>query len=317
MRKTSVSGGDRKSLRRRASSHGRSRHRRAKRDRALRRRIVITWSVMLVVVTLGVVGFFVSSWMRSTLESGPRKAVAPPKAGRAGPERIASKFPSPSPGVAIALVEQAMRVEDDAGIATHFRIGTTPRDQMLDFLRSFRDGHPDKFKCRWLGSLDANGLLIEGVMIVADFNQRLALLTPDDQGTWRVDFDSLARVCTPAWPEILKGPGFQEAVVRVVLSPDNYFNGRFHDETQWICLAMASADQEVPVYGYVAVNTPQAIALQRIMLRVSARGSAGALPRAVLRIRRPEEAELLQFEIVQVLAEDWILTDRPFDGIVE
>lgn len=272
---------------------------------------------MLVVVTLGVVGFFLSSWIRNTRESGPRKAVAPPKAGRAGPERIASEFPSPSPGVAIALVEQAMRVEDGAGIAAHFRVGMTAQDQMLDFLRSFRDGHPEGFECRWLGSLDANGLLIEGVMIVADSKQRLALLTPDDQGTWRVDFDSMARVCTPAWPEILKAPGLQEALVRVVFSPDNYFNGRFQDETQWRCLAMASADQEVPVYGYVPVGTPQAVAIDRIMRRVAAGGRTDALPRAVLRIRRSEEEQLRQFEIVRVLAEDWILTDRPFDGIEE
>lgn len=277
---------------------------------------------MLVVVTLGVVGFFVSSWMRNTRESGGRKVIAVSGAGRAGTEQVASEFPSPSTEEAIDIVEQAMRVDDDAGLAARFRIGTTPRDQMLEFLRSFRDGHPDGFGCHWLGSLDANGLLIEGVMIVAESDQRLALLTPDDQGAWRVDFDSLARVCTPAWPEILDGPGAREAMVRVVFSPDNYFNGRFQDETQWLCLAMASADQEVPVYGYVAVGSPQAVALerimlQRIMLRVSARGMARSLPRAVLRIRRPEEAELRQFEIVQVLAEDWILTDQPFDGIVE
>jgi hypothetical protein len=272
-----------------------------------------------VVFTLGVVGLLISVWTRDFRGSASVKKAPVPKARPAGQERVESKFPSPSREEAIGLVEQAMRVENEAELEIHFRRGSAPSEQMLGFLRSFRSEHPKGFESRWLGSLDANGLLIEGVMMFADpgNKQRLALLTPDANGRWQVDFDSLARVCTPAWTEILDGSRVSEALVRVVFSPDNYYNGHFQDETQWRCLVMASADLEVPVYGYVSINSPQAIAAERAIRGVAARGPQGSLPRAVLRIRRHEGAGARQFEIVQVLAEDWILTDRPFDGIEE
>jgi hypothetical protein len=319
MRRTAVKDHRDQILRRSHSSRGHRRHRRGNRDSIFSRRIVVTWSVILAMLTLGTVGLLISFWMRDLRRSATAGTVPMPDARPAGQERVESQFPSPSPEEAIEIVKQAMRVEDEAGLEIHFRKGSTAPEQMLEFLRSFRSEYPEGFESRWLGSLDSNGLLIEGVMMFADLGnkQRLALLTPDANGRWQLDFDSLARVCTPSWTEIFEGGGVSEALVRVVFSPDNYYNGHFQDETKWRCLVMASADLEVPVYGYGAINSPQAVAAERAIRGVAARGLQGSLPRAVLRIRRPEGADHRQFEIVRVLAEDWILTDRPFDRIEE
>jgi hypothetical protein len=37
----------------------------------------------------------------------------------------------------------------------------------------------------------------------------------------------------------------------------------------------------------------------------------------ILAISRPEGAEKRQFEIKRVLAEDWLLTEKAFDGLLD
>ena len=96
-------------------------------------------------------------------------------------------------------------------------------------------------------------------------------------------------------------------MVRVILGEDSYFNGPFQDDRQWVCYGMGSPDTETVLLGYCRVGSPQA----RAMIWMSSKGAA--VVRATLEIRRVEGASPRQFEIVRVLAEDWVMGKTPFE----
>ena len=225
--------------------------------------------------------------------------------------RVIARFPSPSERDALAMVKRALAVRDPAAIEGLFRTGGSSPDEIVRFLENLEKVEGRITGCEWLGSLDANRLLIEGVRVNFEssggMRNRLALLTPDEKGKWRVDFDAFARTTRPSWKEILENHP-ETAMVRVIVSKDSYFNGPFHDEKQWICLGMVSPDAEELLLGYCKVGTPQAEAIKWILSKGDAR-----FFRAALELRRVEGAAARQFEISKVLAQDWIVVDVPFD----
>ncbi len=142
---------------------------------------------------------------------------------------------------------------------------------------------------------------------------RLAFLTPDGFGRWKIDYESFARIVKPSWSDLLEKKADQ-GLVRVFVAKDSYYNGPFKDESEWICYGMASPDTSVVPMGYCRKNSPQAKALERIVADSEGGLDRHGLNRATLEIRRPEGAEDRQFEITRVLAEDWVLSPKPFDG---
>ncbi len=225
--------------------------------------------------------------------------------------RVIARFPSPSEPDALAMVKRALAVRDPAAIDHLFRTGNSAPEEILRFLENLEsvDGKISGYE--WLSSLDANQLSLEGVQVNFDnagvMRNRLALLTPDAKGKWKIDFDAFARTSAPPWKEILENRA-EKAVVRVLVGKDSYFNGPFRDENQWVCLGMVSPDTDELLLGYCKVGTPPAAAIDWIL-------SKGEVKffRATLELHRVEGAEARQFEISRVLAQDWIVSDVPFD----
>jgi hypothetical protein len=154
-------------------------------------------------------------------------------------------------------------------------------------------------------------MAVEGVVVNFEnangLRNRLALLTPDAEGVWKVDFDAFARTVRPSWKEIReKQP--ETALVRVQLARDSYFNGPFRDEKQWTCLGMASPDLEEILFGYCRAGSPQAAAIDWVFSKENVN-----MCRMTLELRRVEGAEHRQYEISKVLAQDWIVADVPFE----
>jgi hypothetical protein len=158
--------------------------------------------------------------------------------------------------------------------------------------------------------MDANGLSIDGVLVsfkgVERPIPRLALLTPDAAGRWKVDFEAFARVVKPSWNDILE-KGAALARVRVYVAKDSYYNGAFSDDKQWVCHRMASPDTEQILFGYCRVGSRQAAALNWMFSKEE------SVTRATLEIRRVEGADSRQFEILKVIAGDWVVGEVPFD----
>ncbi len=281
---------------------------------AARRKIILRWSVILTLATVLVIGGFMMFWLRS---HGNQRAGK----GEASVEknvRIVSKFVSPGETEALDLVKRALAIRDPGLVESCFHLGGATSAEVLEFLTGCeaRDGKIERSD--WLSSMDVDGLLMDGVLVVYAGRdrpaERLALLTPDESGVWKVDFDAFARSSRPSWKELLEGR-VNRAQVRVFVGKDAYYNGPFVDESQWVCFAMASPESNelLPegselLRGYCRVGSPQAQAMEK-MLPADVRTH-----RATLEISRKEGADSRQFEITRVFSEDWVLTAKPFDG---
>lgn len=227
-----------------------------------------------------------------------------------------SAFESPTEGVALELVKQALALRDPAEVERFFRIGPAEPAAVVGFLEGMEAADGAVTGLQWLSSMDANGMLIDGVLVSTSKDgtprNRLALLTPDEKGAWKIDFEAFARTVTPSWDELLAEDGGC-GEVRVIVARDSYYNGPFKDDQQWECYGMASPDHDTILLGYCRKDTPQARAMARIFSEDKSEMNQ-RLNRATLELRRPEGAELRQFEIIRVLAEDWVLGDEPFDA---
>lgn len=273
--------------------------------------VVKVWSVLLVlaaVLCLVVVTFF-------GLKRDPHKKTAhsvtipAAEAPQASPEK--ATVPVPSEEEAISIARKGLTVTDPEEIPRHFRTGRETPAQVSDFLKALEGKDGPVTTCEWLSNMNANGLQIEGVLVHFKApdgkpRNRVALLTPDTDGVWKIDFEAFARRSYPAWPEFLEGSA-ESIQCRVYLAQDNYYNGPFSDDTQWVCIGMASPDTEEILYGYCKIGSPQVSALQRIL------SSQASLGRATVEIKKVPGALPRQYVISQVLAEDWVTGDMPFD----
>ena len=101
--------------------------------------------------------------------------------------------------------------------------------------------------------MDANGLLIDGVIVNTDPGWQAAqpagAADAGRKGEVENRFRAFARTVKPSWNELLENDAGQ-GLVRVIVAKDSYYNGPFQDETQWVCYGMASPDTEEIMLGY-------------------------------------------------------------------
>jgi hypothetical protein len=266
---------------------------------------------LLSALVLVVLGLTVWLWLVPQMDS--RRDIAGPLPGDAEDfARVASKFPSPSEPEALAIVKHGLAIRDPRMIAGYFRPGTASAQEIVDFLQGMdaTDGAIDRYE--WLSSMDANGLSIDGVLVGFKGKEkdkprnRLALLTPNDAGKWQIDFDAFARTVKPSWDELLAQQA-AVAQVRVYAVKDNYYNGVFSDDKQWICYGLASPDTEQTLLAYCKTGSPQAAAMDWIF------SAENKMTRMTLEIRRVAGGQPRQFEMAKVIAVDWVASAVPFD----
>jgi hypothetical protein len=280
------------------------------------RMVVWTWSAVLAVVTLGLVLTFLMMWLKANRQVSLAEAA---KLAPAREERVESRFPSPTEKEALALVSQALALTESSGVEEYFRTGDAKAEEILDFLAKWREGEGRKSRNEWLSSMDANGLLLDGVLVITgeypEEKNRLALLTPDETGKWKIDFETFARTVRPVWDKILD-PASAGGMVRVMVAKDSYFNGPFREADGWTCFGMASPDIKTSLYGYCRQNSAQENAMKRLFASPDDPEESGKVRRATLELVRIAGSGPRQFEIRRVLAEDWLVTERAFDGSV-
>ena len=280
-----------------------------------RRKALTIWSVALAMGVLVVLGTAVWLWLRPNIgraELTAREIAAAPIVEK----RVVSRFESPSQDEALGLVKRALALRDAAGVGEFFHPGSASPEAVVEFLRNMATVDGAVTGLDWLSSMDANGLLIDGVavgtLIGNKVGNRLALLTPDDKGKWKIDFDAFARTVRPSWSDLLDKRA-EQGLVRVIVAKDSYYNGPYRDESQWECYGMVSPDTEVILLGYCRKGSAQAAAMARIVADEEDSSGSRALNRATLEIRRGKGAESRQFEIARVLAEDWVVSAMPLD----
>lgn len=112
-----------------------------------------------------------------------------------------------------------------------------------------------------------------------------------------VDWDCYARHCSAPWQEILSGKPV-EAEVRVFLTPDDYYNFDFADESVWKCFLLRSADLEDPIRAYTRIGSEAERSLSD--------PPEGEM-RATLRIKlSPGQSAHHQCEILELVTHGWV-----------
>lgn len=271
-------------------------------------------SIILGVVALGVVVAAFVLWLRPMLarakDTRERDRIA-----QESRERKVSRFESPSKDESLALVRKALAVRDPDAVERLIRPGAMTPRQVVDYLVDMEtvDGKIEDYY--WMSNVDKNGLLLEGVQVVFKNPERqrsrLAFLTPDEKGRWKMDFAAFARWTAPAWDSLLKlknGRG----LIRIYVGKGGYFNGPFADDKAWESYTLLSEDLDCNLYGYCKHGSLQQRAMDYLMAAVED-GPA----RATLEVRKIEGASEHQLEITRVLAEDWVLSDEAFENTLK
>lgn len=162
-------------------------------------------------------------------------------------------------------------------------------------------------KIEWAGALEINDLSLE--MVVVTFGSaetRVAYLTHDADGVWRLDGESFLEWQGRPWAELLD-KGNCKAIVRMIVMPDSYYNGVFSDEKEWICLSLKSLNGENQLSGYVRPQSAVHLAIMEIFKT--------SVPAAVMvEISRNSAMEAKQFEIKRVIAHGWVESDVVFSS---
>lgn len=241
------------------------------------------------------------------------------KPATSNPQSLAIHWESPGKEQAVELVRQAMIWRDPSTADQWFHIRPGQSQLILESIEriSAEMGADPKFT--WVGDIGHGEQPLTGVLISTrhrSSRMRLAILTPDEQGVWKLDFDALACTSSPAWDVILDTSRTM-ATVRAVFKPDSYYNGRF-TERDWSCYRLSSPNSEQVIFGYCRRLSAQDLALNRILDRNrldAKQKQKGDYPghRGILKLIREGDDLGNQFEITRVLAPDWILTEQIYD----
>ncbi len=176
-------------------------------------------------------------------------------------------------------------------------------------------------RVKYIYPLRSRCVQIEAVLV--DFvggRNRLALLAPDADGKWKVDFDGFDRYGSPAWDTLLGG-GAVDGKVRVNIANDRYYNGHFRDESKWVCYGMQSPDRQDSMFCYAPRDGTLHKALDAVIAapvpgEIEEAGKRTMARRVILGIRHHADADKRQFEVTHVYSDDWAEGAKAMDEII-
>ena len=273
----------------------------------------VPWGLMVLLVlgTFGLIGGAFIFWVRPILD---RRADMVEEAANRKVVTQLSDMPeltTPSEGELQEIVEKAMRVTDPPEVDGYFILGSATPEEVVEFLKKMieEDGAITSYDV--MPGMDANDMALEGVLVTFDGEgrkpNRIALLTPDEKGVWKIDFPAFQRRADPPWEQFLAHKA-ESAVVRVYIAKDNYYNGVFSNEEDWRCYGIASPDVKDLMFGYCRRNSDQDRAMWQII-----QDQPNGLARATVELGLIDEAGVRQFEVKKVMAQDWVVSGVPFD----
>jgi len=280
---------------------------------SLRERLSYAGRVPLILLALAVFSFGAGItglvlWVAGSASKRNPVIFTPTLAPRAGPvEQLA---PVPEPAELEAIVQRFLAARTSLQLESLIRGSHQRPEEITAKLAGLEEIDGRIESVRYKGPVKSLCLQLESVEVRFDSGRnRLALMAPDPRGTWRVDFDAFDRYVHPAWDELLAGTP-AEGLVRVFVSPDNYYNGLYVDDKAWACCGFASADHKTLMFGYAKRGSSQHLAMAEALRS----GAAAGLKRMTLEIRHTGSGDRRQFEIVRVLADEWAVGDEPLDA---
>jgi len=219
----------------------------------------------------------------------------------------AREFPPPASEAVVATVRKVLAMRNAAEFQDLVRLKGMSEAEAVDFLSHLTAREGKVTSVTWQSADNVNGLQLESAYVeFASGRPRIAYLTPDGEGVWRVDLASFAGHCSVPWDEFYSGPE-RSAELRAMALKDNYYNGSYADEHAWSAYSLSNGSSDHVLVGYCKKGGPADQALMR-MLKFRQNFPT------VVRVAKNTGGPGRQVEILSVLAEGWVLTDTPFDG---
>lgn len=227
-----------------------------------------------------------------------------------------------SPRRSVELARRLFNARSAEEIALLIRPGELAPQEALGKLGDLLSNSGKPGEPQWTGA--GQSVMAPTEIVCAtfgDFDPRLVILTPDEGDRWEIDFDAFARHCEPPLEQFIAGTT-QTGMVRIVAQRNNYFNGPFGDDTRWACYSLHGPNaEEPPIFGYCEVDSETYRAMHRLEVRGRTRvedfraaggQTSGQWPanspfRTTLRLRKPAGAERHQYQIDEVLSDDWLV----------
>ena len=128
-----------------------------------------------------------------------------------------------------------------------------------------------------------------------------------------VDWEAYARLGSATWEELLDGRA-PEAEMRVFVSPDQYYGGKFADREKFGCLRIRSPDFREEIYAYVVRGTPTGTTLARWL--ANRRNAAGKIPptRVTLLLNNSDPGVtgtgIHQMAVKRIVALNWVVQEN-------
>ena len=214
------------------------------------------------------------------------------------------------PLIAAAPKWQGLQPEQ---IAENFLAATTQQERLRwvrqpaavaeTMERFYRDG-PGAREGR--GTLEK---LTEGINTEATAMQRFAVTLTDgsqrmlyvtfDEGGARVDFKCYAAYCSEPWDKLLDGTMARAAEMRVIITPNDYYNYDFSDPAQWQCLIAIAPELEDPIYLYVRRDSP-------LMEEIKTYPFDAPMRFTIAMEQQGESCKRRQWQLTRLIHEGWV-----------
>ena len=90
-----------------------------------------------------------------------------------------------------------------------------------------------------------------GVMVNNVFGSMVLLpVREGTQGQPTIEWEASVGWMDPSWEEIIEAKPVDPTVVKVFVTPDDYYNYEYRDEQKWVCVKLSSRDLESDCYAY-------------------------------------------------------------------
>lgn len=178
-------------------------------------------------------------------------------------------------------------------------------ERAFDLLTQWKSDAGEVDAMNWQGELESNRLSMEMVTVRYKKGKKTtACIRLDSSNVWGVDLESMLQYSSEP-PEKLLSKDDLSAIVRVLISPDFYYNGEFADSQKWKSVSMLLPGNYEKIQGYVKLDSPSYLALKELMRD---RKAASVL----LEISRRKSMLPRQYEIKSVIAAGWVESDVVF-----
>ena len=228
------------------------------------------------------------------------------------PEPRIKQVPVPDAGILENQINSLLAARTSRQLDALIRPSDQRPEEILAKLAALEKTDGKVSSVQYTGPAESRCLQLESVTVNFDSGRnRIALVAPDSAGVWRVDFDAFDRHVTTPWSELLSGTA-QEGTVRVFTRPDNYYNGPYQNDREWVCFGFASPDHETLMFGYTRRGGKQHQAMVEALRPLGPSG----LKRMTLEIRHTGTGDRRQFEILRVHSDDWAVGEVALDDLM-